>query len=1238
MSTEGERASDRRKVHNNRVETTTVFGVSKVGLLGAVAVGIVIWEVADGLLAPGLFRTVSKGGAILAALSVVIATFHTPGHLPVHEHARRILAARSRQQVMLSARKDSKKKQPKNNSKLGILARGISKIPWLGDQLVEGEVRAEDAVQIRRPFHNSPAIETIDGGVVGAIKVRPAAMAVADKSHWETRVNRLANAIDSSVISRVQFVSKMRAVDYGDRYSTYAAREQYHLNRLAEPDGGTESAYEKARRGEIGEEELGAFVAADLCDERQDVIDMYDVTTLTRDYYVSMKVTPSDIIGDEYVESGGGWDNVPLLGRYLKRRKLQRLREEGDHTSMLIENLETKMSTLEADLRTIDDISTHTLSSTQLAQVFADHYKAANAYAIADFGDIIRQSPKPISSSGMSMYGVTHDHLRDVPEAPLHGSGRTGDRDDEDEDGDGEEDDKAGSVGAASTDGRSPKEMAEEIAEINDNPIADVVVTEDQLVDKFRSDVGPADPIDREHSDWIAIDNAVYSKTLSIRTWPGVPKMGILEPILREHEPGVAVNVATHIDPLNQDDAENAVGQSEEMRSKKTDKAEESWFESALSSVRSEHDESTEMLDAMRDSDYDLFKTNTHIEVRSADPKALSRTIDRINSAMNDEGAEVRQETEHHYEGWQSVSPACEDKIGGAPMMLADGVAREFPWTSRNLHEPDGVEFGINMHTDEPLYLDLWNRKVGYDFGIFTKKGGGKTTTATEILNRYKMVKGDDLMTIIIDPLQEFANLATVHDGERIVVGGDNGINPFHLEATPSGKLDVIGRDAPYKHWLEGCLDFVEMYYADEGMDFSGKKGVWRMAIKAAGERYGITKDPKTHSAEYRIEQGYSGDCPTPLDAIDVIDEMTYSPEEWVRAKDDQEPPGEKVDQRRKTAVEISNDDVQPFLDGGEYEHFTKQTDIDLDGATMFYVDMQQQEASTSIGLTMQVVYDLFYELVKTIDIPSVIFMDEFHYMLRDTVAQKSLNQKFRHGRHWDLSLGVATQSFKDFFGEDDQGNAHLTDNAGVLFENMPTRIFHRAEMTEEWAEQIDLTGDEAEFIRNAEPGDPELGYSTALLWVDDKGTYPLKVKMDIDENPRETVVTEYDPSEHGEDFYSYLLDHDDECEWRFTPPKGADVVENPTLNDEEAAPTPTPPSEQSGRATELDDAEHAEVEAADQAAAEADDSDGDEDSDDDTTEDEAEDEAEAEAEVDGGRGMPARDENGRFISKGGED
>ncbi len=1155
--TDQQRAADRRKVLPNRLTGQRIAGVSKVAIYAGGGTAAMTWFAADMYIPPG-YRSPAYGLAVCMFVGSIIASFHTPNHLSVHEHLRRRLTHHTRQHTMLSARNGSKKEQPTNDTLPGRIVRLpiVRNVRGIG---VDEEERSQDAVQVSRPFYNSPAIKTSDGGMIGAIKIRPAAMAVADEGHWTRRVERLANVIDSSVTARTQFTSKMRAVDYGDRMGTYDDREQELLDELAAKHGDIDTAYRKARNGEIDREDLGLLVGADLADERQGVIDLYDVTTLKRNYYVTVKIEPADVVTEDNVEAGGGMANVPLLGRLWKHKELRDLRQEGDHTQVMVERLENKLETLESDLRTIEDISTRILSSTELSQVFADHYQAANAYANTDFGDVVRLSPKPTSSEGTAMYGVDHDHLQNLPDGPLGKSngavgpetpGETSRMVDQGDDGDrqtvpgrSDQSDDPSDEGIVNTAKSTASSFADRVAKINDNPVADVILTKEQLVDHYQTVVGPKDSIYRGNENWITIDNAVYSKTLSIREWPAVPKMGILEPILREHEPGVAVNVATHINPIDQQRAEIELSDTEDQLKDKKEKAEDSRLPMFLQTYRKQHDEAQEMVAANQDSEYDLFETNTHIELRSDDPEALGRTIDHINSMMNDEGAEARQETAHHFEGWQSVAPACDDKLEEPIMMFADGVAREFPWTSRNLHEPNGVEFGINMHTNEPLYLDLWNRKTGFDFGIFTKKGGGKTTTATEILGRLNTVYRDDLMTIIIDPLQEYANLATVHDGERLVVGGDTGINPFHIEATPEEKLATIGKGAPYKHWLEGCMDFVEMYYADEGLDFAEKKGIWRMAIREAAERYGIEDDPTTHSADYRCEQGYSGDCPTPMDAIEIIDEMTENPEEWVRSKPGQEPSERKVDEREKTAVDIVNNDIQPFLPGGEYEHFTKQTNIDLEDSTFFYVDMQQQEASTSIGLTMQVVYDLFYEMVKTIDIPSVIFMDEFHYMLRDSLAQKSLNQKFRHGRHWDLSLGVATQSFKDFFGEDADGNTHLTDNAQVLFENMPTQIFHQEDMSDEWAEEIGLTSDEARFIRNAEPGNRELGYSTALLRVSDKGTYPLKVKMDFEENPREAVVTEFDPSEHGEDFYSYLLEHDDICEWRFAPTADGEVV-----------------------------------------------------------------------------------------------
>lgn len=1163
-----ETAADRRKVLSNESKGEEVLGIPKPALITGFSIAVGFWAIANYYVPPRLgpvFRIL----AVIAFIASVGFAYSTRRGLSVSEKFARVLRHNARQQTMLNIRNGSVKEQPYNNSvaaffgslrtlppirhvpllgrapdddsQLTVLGR-LARLPIARNLAVIGQrddQRPQDYAHAVRPFHQSPAVETDDGSVIGAIKIEPAAMAVADGNVWEQRVERLADAIDSSAVHKTQFTSKMRAVDYTGRMDTYTNREEEFLEKLSQKHGSLEQAYAKIgedmETSDIDHEDLGWMVAADLCDERQELIDLYDVTTLRRDYYATIKVEPKDVVTPAHVDAdSGGLHTIPYFGAFWKRHKLRKLRKEGDHTAAMIERLGDALTEFENELRKIDGITPRQISSTEFSAAIADHYRAANVYATADFDDLLRVSPTPSSPSGEALYGADYSTLQTLPSESLGGPSP-----------------EALSAGQSTTaaDGGADAEdgadsFADRVAEANDYPIADIVRSSGELAEHYQSTISP-NRIDEPSENWIAIDNAAYSKTFSIRNWPAVPKMGILEPIIRGDMPGVAVNVATHISPEDQQQAQTDLDAAESETEKTLEKSTNQdtirgKIDPFTERYRSEHEQATEMKEANRQSDYDLFKTNTHLELRSDDPDALQETINRIRNDMDDEGARIEEEDFAHLEGYQSTAPVCNDKLEEPIRMLADGIAREFMWTSKNLHEKSGVELGHNIHTNEPLHLDFWKRQSGFDFGVFGPKGHGKTTTVTRILNLIKLVYGDDVFVAMIDPLQEFGNLATAHNGEHLVAGG-SGLNPFHLEPTPEDKLDALDV-SPFSVWIKAAMDFVEMYYEDEGLDFTGKQGVWRIAIREAAERYGITSDPKTHDPEWRESHGYSGDCPTPLDAIKVIDEMSENGEDFVYSlsgehdgNEDEVPNPGKVEEREQTAIEIINNDVQPFIGDGEYSHFTEQTDLDLDDVSLLYADMQQQENDGSLGLTMHVLYDLIYEKVKTIDRPGLIFIDEFHYLLRDDLAQQSLNLKIRHGRHWDLSHGTSTQSFKDYFGTDSDGNVHLTDNAEVLFENMPTRIYHQAQITDEWLKPLGLSRDEADFIEDCEPGDPSLGFATTLLDVRDQGSYPLKIKMDrSEENPREAIFADYDPSDHGTDMLRYLLKNDDVANWRF--------------------------------------------------------------------------------------------------------
>lgn len=95
----------------------------------------------------------------------------------------------------------------------------------------------------------------------------------------------------------------------------------------------------------------------------------------------------------------------------------------------------------------------------------------------------------------------------------------------------------------------------------------------------------------------------------------------------------------------------------------------------------------------------------------------------------------------------------------------------------------------------------------------------------SELLLRLKL-KNPEIDLAVIDPLQEFAGLCKLFDGDRIIIGGDTAINPMHIEPTPPEKLDEIGRSTPYKDAVRRSVEFIETYYRLENRDLGKKRGV----------------------------------------------------------------------------------------------------------------------------------------------------------------------------------------------------------------------------------------------------------------------------------------------------------------------------------------------------------------------------------------------------------------------------
>jgi ERCC4-type nuclease len=675
--------------------------------------------------------------------------------------------------------------------------------------------------------------------------------------------------------------------------------------------------------------------------------------------------------------------------------------------------------------------------------------------------------------------------------------------------------------------------------ELNEDALVGLAADEEELAWRYKSALAPDSY--KRHDEYGEIDGDYYTKTLEVRDWPAIPGHGFFDRIVSFSMPKVDVTLSTHLTGEDEREADRNLSETaDSLKGKVRDFAKNKWIpDYFVEEAVEEYADVKRTQNTVSASEYGLYTSHTYIEVRAPDPDTLDTAVKQIRSRMQDVSADAKPLKYHSQLGYQTAAPACKDFMGGKTKMTGDGLSRLIPWTARNLIEPGGIELGINEDTGDPIVLDLRNRETGFNVGVWGTIGSGKTTTVTRLLTRLKM-NNREMPIVIIDPKEEFAGFTWLFDGQRVVIGSDTGINPLQIEETPPKKLAEIGEEAPYRNAIRRSMDFVRSFYNYQDIPFEDKQGTWRTAIQEGYRRRGITSNPETHDK----------DSPTFADDVfPIFEEMVTQPEEFLREELAEENVSRQ--ERKKTANSILQNDIGALEDGGEFEHLSQSTDIDLQNIDVLYLDLQNYDSETTAGLMMGPLLTAVLEQAKKVDEPMALAMDEFHYMLHNSSSLETLKQGYRHSRHSDLSMITATQSVEEFFTENDDGDGkQLTKSASQLTNLMSVKIWHYLEeMNDEWASEFDMSAAEQQHIEDASTGDPT---SQALLQTQKKGSYRLDVNFSDKLNPREFAMNQYDPTDHGSDPLAHLDGYTDRTgrdvtEWSWSMPTESNETQSET-------------------------------------------------------------------------------------------
>ncbi|WP_240479587.1 VirB4 family type IV secretion system protein [Haloprofundus marisrubri] len=577
----------------------------------------------------------------------------------------------------------------------------------------------------------------------------------------------------------------------------------------------------------------------------------------------------------------------------------------------------------------------------------------------------------------------------------------------------------------------------------------------DDIAERHKSTVAPAAI---EWNTRSAVVGEQWTQTLYIEEYPDYPKDGYLNELFDLTD--VEFDLTVHITPKNQQAARDELQKVADSLQADAD------LEHSVRGVylQDRASEAAATYTAV-EGGARVFDQAMFVTVRAETQAELSESVRHVRSTLRDQPAGLIPKTALCKQdlALQSAAPVGPNRFGREAIALggAVGALLASPHNATILEE-GGVEFGVHKDNRSPVVIDPFARENGYAMFTIGDPGSGKSFGSKQNFIR-SIEQSEDRIGIILEPLNNWAGVAEALGAERITVGGNMGLNPLELKQTPERVRRAMGEDAsPFKDKKDDALSFLMNFFALRGVELGDRLTTVETARDEAYARKGITDDIDTHDSE----------SPTLRDMMDVFEEMVEHPEEFVVRSDAE---SEKIRDDAKWLL----DQFRPFEEGGRYANLGKQTEFDIRNEDIIYLDFGQKDGSVggSTSLIMQLLISLVYERAKETDKEIVFVIDEARYIMQDTATLQFLETVFRHHRHHDLSIRLVTQTVDEFFQHDE---------SEAILDQCAVKQFHQLDgMDEHWANEFGLNHAQMRYVQNAVLGSEEVGYSEALVGVD---------------------------------------------------------------------------------------------------------------------------------------------------------
>ena len=235
-------------------------------------------------------------------------------------------------------------------------------------------------------------------------------------------------------------------------------------------------------------------------------------------------------------------------------------------------------------------------------------------------------------------------------------------------------------------------------------------------------------------------------------------------------------------------------------------------------------EEVKDLLDAMDREDQRLFTTTLVVAVRASSKEELAERVDQVRKVVSGRSCELTGLKYWQEAGFNTVLPLGPSRLPFHRTLTTAATAALMPFSSEEILNEQGLFYGLNATTRNPIILDRLTKRNGNAF-ILGTSGSGKSHLAKGEISQVLIGRPHDEV-IIIDPEREYRPLGEAFGATIVEVhaGSQQTINPFdltlsNLEGDPVklksaavlGMLQVLlggseGLTGPERSVLDRCI------------------------------------------------------------------------------------------------------------------------------------------------------------------------------------------------------------------------------------------------------------------------------------------------------------------------------------------------------------------------------------------------------------------------------------------------